>query len=133
MIIFKNKISTIEYNEVNKLIVYTEHGIAKKDLIIDQLKAVIEFSKTNSITCIIADFRKLQGSFKKAFKFLNTEYYPTMKVRGLLCKAFVVSEDIINNHLANDLIGSLEKHGIKAALFSDTKKAFSWVIETSNG
>jgi len=131
MIIFKNKISTIEYDKANKLITYTEHGISKKELIIDQLKAVIEFSKSNSITCIIADFRNLQGSFKNSFEFLNTKYYPKMKARGVVCKAFVVTEDIINNHLANGLIDDLEQHGIKAALFSDTEKAFKWVIETS--
>ena len=131
MIVFTNKISTVEYDPKHKIITYSEHGIAKKDLIIDQLKAVIDFGETNSITGIIGDFRNLQGSFKNAFEFLNTEYYPLMKERGLICKAFVVSEDIINNHLANNLIESLEQHGIKAALFSTTQEASTWVIKTS--
>ena len=132
MLVFENKISSIEYDEKHKLITYTEHGISKKELIIDQLKAVIEFSETNSIIGIIADFRNLQGSFKNTFDFLNNQYYPIMKTRGLRCKAFVVSEDLINNHLANNLIDSLEQHGIKAALFSDSQKANNWVIKTSS-
>jgi len=131
MLVFENKISSINYDEKHKLITYTEHGISKKELIIDQLKAVIEFSESNSITGIIADFRNLQGSFKNTFEFLNTKYYPIMKARGLICKAFVVTEDIINNHLANNLIDTLAYHSIKASLFSDTQKAHNWVIKTT--
>lgn len=127
MIIYKDKISTIEYDEQSQNITYLEHGFAKKELLIDQLRAVIEFSKKNHITSAIADFRKLQGSFKNIFEYLNIEYYPALKSQGLKCKAFVISEDIISTYLTNELVKDLKKQGIDAAIFSTTSSAGNWV------
>ncbi len=127
MIIYTDKISTIEYDKESQNITYVEHGFAKKELLIDQLRVVIEFSKTNPITSVIADFRKLQGSFKNVFSYLKEEYYPALKSQGLKSKAFIVSEDIISNHLTNELVKDLKKRGINAAIFSTTKAAGQWV------
>lgn len=127
MIIYKDKISTIEYDEKSQNITYLEHGFAKKELLIQQLRTVIEFSKTNHVTSAIADFRKLQGSFKNVFEYLNTEYYPALKSQGLKCKAFVISEDIISTYLTNELVKDLKKQGIDAAIFSNTSSAGNWI------
>jgi hypothetical protein len=132
IVIYRDKISTIEYDKKSHNITYVEHGFAKKELLIDQLKTVIEFSKTYSVSSVIADFRKLQGSFKNIFSYLNEEYYPALKSQGLKCKAFIVSEDIISNHLTNELVKDLKKLGINAAIFSTTKSAGNWVRECKN-
>lgn len=129
MIIYKDKISTIEYDENNQNITYYEHGFANKELLIEQLRTVVEFSKSNPIHSVIADFRKLQGSFKNVFSYLKEEYYPALKSQGLRSKAFIVSEDIISNHLTNELVQDLKKQGIHAAIFSTTKAAGDWVLE----
>jgi hypothetical protein len=135
MIVNKTKISTAEYDSQNKTITYFEHGIAQNKLILEQLQAVLEFSKTHPVVSIIADFRNLQGSFKGVFDFLHDVYYPTLKSRGLKCKAFILSLDIINNYLANELVAGLKKHGIDAAIFSDPESANKWVQQRnfSNG
>lgn len=127
MIIFENKISIIEYDAERENVTYVEAGIPKKGLLIEQLKAVMEFSKTAAVTSIIADLRRQQGSFKSAFDFLDTKYYPALKARGLKCKAFILTEDIINNFLVNELVGDLKKHEIIAAIFSDLESATEWV------
>lgn len=127
MIIFQNKLSIIEYDVVRKLITYLQNGITKKELLLEQLKAVMEFSKISPVTSVIADLRNQQGSFKSVFDFLQTEYYPTLKSRGLLCKVFILNEDIINNFLVNELISDLNKHGIEAAIFSDPDLASEWI------
>ena len=111
MIIYKDKISTIEYDVDSENITYNEHGFAKKELLIEQLKAVLEFSKTHRVASSIADFRKLQGSFKNIFDYLNTEYYPALKAQGLKCKAFIISEDIISTYLTNEFIPMLTRPG----------------------
>lgn len=129
MIIYTDKISTIDYDEVSQNITYYEHGFAKKELLIDQLRTVMEFSKKNAIFSVIADFRKLQGSFKNIFSYLNDEYYPALRSQGLKCNSFIVSEDIISNHLTNELVKELRKTGIRAAVFSTTKAAGNWVRE----
>ncbi len=127
MIIYKDKISTIEYDEKSKNITYNERGFAKKELLIGQLKAVMEFSKTNHVASTIADFRRLQGSFKNIFEYLNTEYYPALKSQGIKCKAFIISKDIISTYLTNELVKDLNKQGIDAAIFSNTASAGTWV------
>ena len=109
MIIYKDKISTIEYDHVSQNITYSERGIANKELLLSQLRSVMEFSKTQTISSVIADFRNMRGSFKSIFDFLNEIYYPTLKSRGLICNAIVVSDDIINNHLANLLLEDLNE------------------------
>ncbi len=129
MIIYKDKISTIEYDVDSENITYNEHGFAKKELLIEQLKTVMEFSKTNHIASSIADFRRLQGSFKNVFEYLNTEYYPALKSQGMKCKAFIISEDIISTYLTNELVKDLRKQGIDAAIFSNTASAGSWVSQ----
>ena len=129
MIIYKDKISTIEYDVDSENITYNEHGFAKKELLIEQLKAVMKFSKTNHVASSIADFRKLQGSFKNVFEYLNTEYYPALKSQGMKCKAFIISEDIISTYLTNELVKDLRKQGIDAAIFSNTASAGSWVSQ----
>ena len=127
MIIYKDKISTIEYDHVSQNITYSERGIANKELLLSQLRSVMEFSKTQTISSVIADFRNMRGSFKSIFDFLNEIYYPTLKSRGLICNAIVVSDDIINNHLANLLLEDLKKQGIDAATFGNTRAATKWV------
>ncbi len=127
MIIYTDKISTIEYDEESQNITYLGRGFANKDLFIDQLKAVIEFSKTSKVTSTIADLRRLQGSFKNIFDYLHNEYYPALKSQGLKCKAFIISEDIISTYLTNELVKDLNKRGIDAAIFSTTKAAGQWV------
>ena len=129
MIIYKDKISTIEYDPESQNITYNERGFAKKELLINQLKAVIEFSKENRIASSIADYRRLQGSFKNVFEYLNTEYYPALKSQGMKCKAFIISEDIISTYLTNELVKDLRKQGIDAAIFSNTASAGSWVSQ----
>ena len=129
MIIYKDKISTIEYDELSNNITYYEHGFANKELLIAQLRTVVEFSKTHPIYSVIADFRKLQGSFKNVFTYLKEEYYPALKSQGLRSKAFIVSEDIISNHLTNELVQDLKKQGISAAIFSTSEAAGQWVQE----
>ncbi len=129
MIIYKDKISTIEYDKKSKNITYNERGFAKKELLIAQLKAVMEFSKTNRVISTIADFRRLQGSFKNIFEYLNTEYYPALKSQGIKCKAFIISEDIISTYLTNELVKDLKKQGIDAAIFSNTASAGTWVSQ----
>lgn len=132
MIIYQDRISTIEYDPKSHNITYIEHGFAKKELLIKQLQTVMEFSKTNKVSSTIADFRRLQGSFKNIFDYLNNHYYPALKSQGLKCKAFIVSEDIISNYLTNELVENLKKFGINAAIFSNTKKAGEWVNEQIN-
>ncbi len=127
MIIYKDKISTIEYDPESQNITYNERGFAKKELLINQLKAVMEFSKENRIASSIADYRRLQGSFKNVFEYLNTEYYPALKSQGMKCKAFIISEDIISTYLTNELVKDLKKQGIDAAIFSNTASAGNWV------
>ncbi len=127
MIIYTDKISTIYYDKDNQNITYLENGLAKQELLMEQLKIVLEFSKTNKVSSVIADFRKMYGSFQNLFKFLDEVYYPTLKSRGLKCKAFILSEDIINKHLTNKLLIGLSKLGISAAIFSDTESAVKWV------
>jgi len=129
MIIYKDKISTIEYDPESQNITYNERGFAKKELLINQLKAVMEFSKENRIASSIADYRRLQGSFKNVFEYLNTEYYPALKSQGMKCKAFIISEDIISTYLTNELVKDLRKQGIDAAIFSNTASAGSWVSQ----
>ena len=129
MIIYKDKISTIEYDPESRNITYNERGFAKKELLIQQLKAVIEFSKKNHVASSIADFRRLQGSFKNVFEYLNTEYYPALKSQGMKCKAFIISEDIISTYLTNELVKDLRKQGINAAIFSNTASAGEWVSQ----
>lgn len=132
MIIYKDKISTIEYDAESQNITYLEHGFAKKELLIDQLRAVMKFSKTAPVTSTIADYRKLQGSFKNIFEYLNQEYYPALKSQGLKCKAFIISEDIISNYLTNELVKDLKKQGIDAAIFSNRKSAGNWISQHNN-
>jgi len=129
MIIYTDKISTIEYDKESQNITYLEHGFANKELLIQQFKAVVEFSKKTPITSAIIDFRKLHGSFKNIFEYLNNEYYPAIKAQGLTCKAFIISEDIISNYLTKELVKDLRKQGIDAAIFSTTKAAGQWVNE----
>lgn len=127
MIIYKDKISTIEYDNENKNITYFEHGLSNKDLLMSQFRSVLEFSKKETISSVIADLRDLRGSYKNVFDYLNGTYYPTLKSRGLVCKAFVVSDDIINNHLAELLSEDLKKLGIESAVFSNPRAAGKWV------
>lgn len=127
MIIFQNKLSTVEYDAEREMITYLQHGITKKKLLLEQLEAVLKFSKTSPVTSVIADIRNQLGSFKSVFNFLDNEYYPTLKSRGLICKTFIVNEDIINNFLANEIISGLNKHGIEAAIFSDSDLASEWI------
>jgi len=129
MIIYKDKISTIEYDAESRNITYNERGFAKKELLIQQLKAVMDFSKTHHVASTIADYRRLQGSFKNIFDYLNTEYYPALKSQGLKCKAFIISEDIISTYLTNELVKDLKKQGINAAIFSNTASAGNWVSQ----
>jgi len=129
MIIYRDKISTIEYDVNSQNITYIERGFAKKELLIQQLKAVMDFSKTNHVASTIADYRRLQGSFKNIFDYLNTEYYPALKSQGLKCKAFIISEDIISTYLTNELVKDLRKQGINAAIFSNTASAGNWVSQ----
>ncbi len=129
MIIYTDKISTIEYDPESHNITYFEHGFANKDLLLAQLRAVVEFSKTHPIHSEIADFRKLQGTFKNIFTYLKEEYYPALKSQGLKSKAFIVSEDIISNHLTKEMVVDLKNLGIHAAMFSTTKAAGEWVQE----
>ncbi len=127
MIIYKDKISTIEYDKDSQNITYNERGFAKKELLIQQLKAVIDFSKTHYVASTIADFRRLQGSFKNIFEYLNSEYYPALKSQGIKCKAFIISEDIISTYLTNELVKDIRNLGIDAAIFSNTASAGNWV------
>lgn len=127
MIIYKDKISTIEYDNENQNITYLEHGLSNKDLLMGQFKTVLEFSKKETISSVIADLRDLRGSFKNVFEYLNGTYYPALKSRGLVCKAFIVSDDIINNHLAEELSNDLKNMGIEAAVFSNPRAAGKWV------
>ena len=127
MIIYTDKISTIEYDKNSRNVTYVEHGLANKELLIQQFKAVVAFSKTTPVTSAIIDFRKLHGSFKNIFEYLNQEYYPAIKSQGLKCKAFIISEDIISNYLTNELVEDLQKQGIEAATFSTTQAAGEWI------
>lgn len=132
MVIYKDKISTIEYDEESHNVTYLENGLANRDLLLGQHQSVLDFSENARVTSVIADFRKLQGSFKSVFEYLNHTYYPTLKSRGLVCKAFIVSDDIINNHLTNLLVKDLKRQGIEAALFTNTKAAGKWVKTCTN-
>ncbi len=127
MIIYTDKISTIYYDKDSQNITYLENGFAKQELLMEQLKVVLEFSKTNKVSSVVADFRKMYGSFQNLFKFLDEVYYPTLKSQGLKCKAFILSEDIISKHLTNKLLIGLNKLEIPAAIFSDTESAVKWV------
>ena len=127
MIIYTDKISTIEYDNENQNITYLEHGLSNKDLLMGQFRSVLEFSKKETISSVVADLRNLRGSFKNVFEYLNDTYYPTLKWRGLICKAFIVSDDIINNHLAELLSDDLKKIGIEAAVFTNPRAAGKWV------
>lgn len=127
MIIYTDKISTIEYDNENQNITYLEHGLSNKDLLMGQFRSVLEFSKKETISSVVADLRNLRGSFKNVFEYLNDTYYPTLKSRGLICKAFIVSDDIINNHLAELLSDDLKKIGIEAAVFTNPRAAGKWV------
>ncbi len=127
MIIYTDKISTISYDKNSQNITYLENGFAKQELLMEQLKVVLEFSKTNKVSSVIADFRKMYGSFQNLFKFLDEVYYPTLKSQGLTCKAFILSEDIINKHLTNKLLIGLNKLEVNAAIFSDTESAIKWM------
>ena len=126
MIVYKDKISTIEYDNEHQNITYLEHGLSNKDLLMGQFKSVLEFSKKETVSSVIVDLRELHGSFKNVFHYLNNTYYPTLKSRGLICKAFIVTDDLINNHLVGILCSNLKNMGIESAVFSNPRAARKW-------
>ncbi len=128
LIIYEDKISTIKYDAKSQNVTFVEDGLARKELLLAQLKAVLVFSETHPVLSTIFDFRKLFGSFKNTFDFLNTEYFPTLKSQGLKCKVFVISDDIINTYLSNELVINIRKqHDIPAKIFANTEDAEEWI------
>ncbi len=129
ILIYKNKISKTYYDADKRVIYYEFAGIMDRKATEIQLNFVLDFVRSREVYGMLLDIRKLMGSFSKLLSFLQEVYYPIMLERGLYCKAIVVSNDIITNHLAEQLHKMLVGIGVKANIFHEIHDANEWMVK----
>jgi hypothetical protein len=83
-------------------IIQTEYsGLFNIEIAMNHFRLVEKFAETHPLKGVITDLTKLSGSFNKVIGYLDSEGFPNIKKTGLQSEAFIVSDDIMINHLTN--------------------------------
>ena len=129
MIIHENAISKTSYDPETHLLIIEFFGLMKQDLGMEQIEKILGFIKDKKVWGAIADIRRLRGSFIKVFDVLRSSYYPAVAEKGHRCKAIVVSDDIITEHLADKLRDMIREFDMEVQVFKDRRQAETWIHE----
>jgi len=130
MLIHENAISKTCYDPDTRLLTLEIYGLMQQDLGMEQIKKIMEFLEDKEVWGAVADITRLRGSFIKIFEVLRNEYYPLVAGKGHKCKAIVVSDDIITEHLAAKLKDLIHEFDMEVQLFKDRDKADEWLLKT---
>jgi hypothetical protein len=130
MTIHENAISKTSYDPDTRLLTLEFYGLMKQDLGMEQITRILEFIEDSEVWGAVADIRRLRGSFIKVFDALRYAYYPVVAKKGHRCKAIVVSDDIITEHLAAKLRDMIQEFGMEVQLFKDREQAGIWIMDT---
>ena len=122
-----NKLAYMIYNPQTEVLTGIYHGISDIELAMEVFGKVEEFSKKNRISGLVADLRKLSGSFMKVMTHLGTEGYPLLIQNGLKAEAIIVSDDLIIRNLSEKLKDMLIGLGLYCEIFSTPESADVWL------
>jgi len=104
-------------------------GLFKAEIALNHFNAVELFSQTHKIKGVLADLRKLSGSFNKILEYLSSEGYPEMKKTGLEAEALVISNDLMIENLSVKLAALIKKKHIKSNIFRSHEEANTWLLK----
>lgn len=112
-------------------ILHTEYsGLFNAEIALNHFHLVEEFAKTNLLKGAISDLRKLTGSYNKVIEYLDKEGFPNIKKTGLVSEAFVISNDLMINHLTDKLVIILKNKQINVGVFKSQKEAKLWMLKS---
>jgi hypothetical protein len=123
--IFKGSHVTLSYDGGKKILYYEYKGTVLVDKGIEGLKKTMEFASKRSVKGILSDLTEMSGSFTNANEFLENEYYPYMIQRGLVCNAFVVSNNVFTKFATDQLIKRMGSFELRT--FNNVPEAQKWV------
>lgn len=127
MIVAQNKLATTTFDKTRRLLESTYVGRVNIDLALEHLANVVEFYTKNEVQGSIANLSRLIGSYVKVIDYLVESYYPAATKSGLKVQAYVVSKDLINENLGNELDALAKKFGITSVVFTNKEEAEAWV------
>jgi len=127
MIIIKNEFAISTFEEENRVVRSTFKGRVKLTIAKEHLDELGAFYLVNKVNASIVDITKVYGSFVKLLDYLKTEFLPKTKLSGLKLKAYVVSDDLMVNHLSSKLVEGDQHNSIYSKVFSNLKLAEEWV------
>jgi hypothetical protein len=130
MLIHENAISKTYYDPGTHLLTLEFYGLMQRDLGLEQIEKILKFIEDKEVWGAVADITRLRGSFIKIFETLRKNYYPAVGKKGHKCKAIVVSDDIITEHLAAKLKDLIYEFDMEVQIFKDREKADHWLLQT---
>lgn len=128
MIVTKNSMAVTHFYEEDNLLVSVYKGRVKVELVIEHLSKIIDFYQDNSGKQFrsVVDVSMVLGSFAKVFEFLDNKYYPIAVKCGLVCQAYVASDDLIIKNLSARLEIMASRFNIKSSVFNTLDEAKVW-------
>lgn len=128
--IHENAISKTAYDPETRLLFLEFYGLMNRDLGLEQIDRILDYIREKEVWGAVADIRRLRGSFIKIFEVLRNRYYPVVAGKGHRCKAIVVSDDIITEHLAEKLRDLIREFDMEVQVFKDRREAENWLRAT---
>ncbi len=99
----------------------------QQELMMEQIRKILEFIREKEIWGAVADITRLRGSFIKVLEVLRNTCYPAVEEKGHRCKAIVVSDDLITEHVATKLRDLIRDFNMNVQLFKDRIKVDGWI------
>ncbi len=117
------------YYEEEIQILFTEYkGMFNEENAFEHFHKVEAFVSGRPLLGIVADLRKLNGSYNKVMEYFKSEGYPKIKKSGLIAEAFIISDDIMINYLTEKLMSVLKQNNVRCSCFDSEKEAHSWIL-----
>ncbi len=116
------------YDEHTCILSTTYSGLFNKECAMEHFHKVEDFVFNRPLLGIIADVRKLNGSYNRIMQYAKSEGFPKIKQAGLIAEAFIITNDIMINYLTEKLMGVLKQNNIRCSCFDSEKEAHSWIL-----
>lgn len=127
-LIYENDLGSAFYDREKCIIIYKANKVFvnnKNELIKILLENVIKLVQDKPIKGEIVDLSGLRGNFKNIIEYLTEDYYPKMKMKGLIKCAYIVSDDLISNNLVEKV---RNQNKTETKTFKNIDQAIKWVI-----
>lgn len=124
--IFKNKIGTVHYNQVEQVLYVEYKGTWDRFLVKQILDARLECHKSNPVKATFVEGIYVLGSFVDCIPDVDEFYEEVLKLKDYLCTASLISG---NDQFSKLAVEVLERDILSVELkcFTDKREALDWM------